>query len=75
MSKNIRNVFSFIVSLVLMVVIILGGTTVFFNTTVLNENKYINSLEKNDIYAKIRTNIDDNLKYLMLSSNLDENTY
>lgn len=73
MSKNIRNVFSFIVSLVLMVVIILGGTTVFFNTTVLNENKYINSLEKNDIYAKIKTNIDDNLKYLMLSSNLDEN--
>ena len=73
MSKNIKNVFSFIVSLVLMVVIILGGTTVFFNTTVLNENKYINSLEKNDIYAKIKTNIDNNLKYLMLSSNLDEN--
>ena len=38
MSKNIKNVFSFIVSLVLMVVIILSGTTVFFNTTVLNEN-------------------------------------
>ncbi|MGL5346384.1 MAG: hypothetical protein ACRDA3_03455 [Peptostreptococcaceae bacterium] len=75
MKKNIKNIISFIISLVLMFVIVITSGVLFFRGTMLNDQSYINVLEKNNIYDKIYYNINENLEYLLLTNNIPKDTF
>lgn len=75
MKKNIKNIMSFIISLILMFVIVITSGVLFFRGTLLNDQSYIKVLERNNIYDKIYYNITENLEYLLLTNNIPQDTF
>ena len=74
MSKFIKNILSFIISLMLMFVILATSFTVFFKGTILNPETYIKIIEKNEIHHEIYKNIYSNIDYFVLTNNMPEDT-
>lgn len=74
MKKNIKNILAFIVSLLLMFVLLITSLTMFFRGSILNPQTYIDVVEKHGIYDEIYENIYSNIKYLLLTNNIPENT-
>lgn len=74
MKKYIKNVGAFIISLMLMFVLLLTSLTMFFRGSILNPQTYIGVVEKHGIYDEIYENIYSNIRYLLLTNNIEENT-
>lgn len=72
--KYIKNIFSFILSLMLMFTLILSIFFIFFKGTLSNENLYLDAFKKNGISEKIYESINDKTTYLMMTNNLPLDT-
>ena len=72
MSKFIKNILSFIISLMLMFVILATSLTVFLKDTLLNPETYTKVIEKNEICHEIYINIYSNIDYFVLTNNMPE---
>lgn len=72
MKTQIKNIISFIISLMLMFVILATSFTVYFRGTILSPETYISVIEKNNIPDDIYENIYSNIDYLVLSNNMPE---
>lgn len=73
MNKKFKNVISFILSLLTMFLILVGSLSLFLNKVVLNENNYISILEKENVYEQVHEYINENIEYLLVSSNIPVN--
>ena len=74
MRTHIKNIISFIISLMLMFLVLATSFTLFFRATILNPKTYINVIEKHNLYNDIYENIYANIDYLVLSNNMPEDT-
>lgn len=72
--KKLKNLASFIVSLLLTFVFLANIFLVFFKNTVLDIGLYIEALENNNGVESIYESINDNISYLMLSNNIPQDT-
>ncbi|MGL5695139.1 MAG: hypothetical protein ACRCXA_13755 [Peptostreptococcaceae bacterium] len=70
MNKKVKNVISFVISLMIMFLILVGSLSVFLDKVVLNENNYISVLKKESIYEQVEEYINENIEYLLVSSNI-----
>ena len=72
--KRLKNVASFIISLLLTFVFLANIFLVFFKNTILDIGLYTEALENNKGVESIYESINDNINYLMLSNNIPQNT-
>ena len=72
--KKLKNVASFIISLLLTFVFLANIFLVFFKNTILDIGLYTEALENNKGVESIYESINDNINYLMLSNNIPQNT-
>jgi len=72
--KKLKNLASFIISLLLTFVFLANIFLVFFKNTVLDIGLYIEALENNKGVESIYESINDNISYLMLSNNIPQDT-
>ena len=72
--KKLKNVASFIISLLLTFVFLANIFLVFFKNTILNIGLYTEALENNKGVESIYESINDNINYLMLSNNIPQDT-
>lgn len=72
--KKLKNLASFIISLLLTFVFLANIFLVFFKNTVLDIGLYIEALENNKGVENIYESINDNISYLMLSNNIPQDT-
>ena len=72
--KKLKNLASFIVSLLLTFVFLANIFLVFFKNTVLDIGLYNEALENNKGVESIYESINDNISYLMLSNNIPQDT-
>ena len=72
--KKLKNLASFIVSLLLTFVFLANIFLVFFKNTVLDIGLYIEALENNKGVESIYESINDNISYLMLTNNIPQDT-
>lgn len=72
--KKLKNLASFIVSLLLTFVFLANIFLVFFKNTVLDIGLYIEALENNKGVESIYESINDNISYLMLTNNIPKDT-
>ena len=69
----IKNMFRYIMAIILAVSII-GLVTIYLaSSTILNQSYVINQLEKNNYYSKIREQVISNFENYIYQSGLDEN--
>lgn len=73
MKKYLKNSLSFVVSLISMFLILLASFSFFLDRVILNEKTYIRALEKEKIYEQVELYINENIEYLLVSSNIPEN--
>lgn len=74
MRTYIKNIISFMISIMLMFLIVATSFTLFFKATILNPKTYINVIEKNNIYTNVYESIYSNIDYLLLTNNMPEDT-
>ena len=74
MRTYVKNIISFIISLVLMFLVLATSFTLFFRATILNPKTYVNVIEKHNLYNGIYENIYENIDYLVLTNNMPEDT-
>lgn len=72
--KKLKNVASFIISLLLTFVFLANIFLVFFKNTILDIGLYTEALENNKGVESIYESINDNINYLMLSNNIPQDT-
>ena len=72
--KRLKNVASFIISLLLTFVFLANIFLVFFKNTILDIGLYTEALENNKGVESIYESINDNINYLMLSNNIPQDT-
>ena len=72
--KKLKNLASFIISLLLTFVFLANIFLVFFKNTVLDIGLYIEALENNKGVESIYESINDNISYLMLTNNIPQDT-
>jgi len=72
--KKLKNLASFIISLLLTFVFLANIFLVFFKNTVLDIGLYNEALENNKGVESIYESINDNISYLMLSNNIPQDT-
>ena len=72
--KKLKNLASFIISLLLTFVFLANIFLVFFKNTVLDIGLYIEALENNNGVESIYESINDNISYLMLTNNIPQDT-
>lgn len=72
-SKKSKVIASFIVGTLLMFSIIISVLSLFIKFTVLNSEKYINILEKKEIYTQMYEFLDGNLGYTLIVKNIESN--
>lgn len=72
MKKHMKNIIAFIISIMLMFVLLLTSTTLFFRGSILNPQTYTNVLDKDKIYDDIYEHIYSNIDYLLLVNNMPE---
>lgn len=69
--KKSKVIASFIIGILLMFSIVLSAISLFTKFVVLNPEKYINILEKKQIYTKMYEFLDGNLGYALVVNNID----
>lgn len=74
MKKKLKNSLSFIVSLMTMFLILVASFSLFLDRVILNEKTYIKVLEEEQIYEKVESYIYENIQYLLMESNISEDT-
>lgn len=72
--KKLKNLASFIISLLLTFVFLANIFLVFFKNTILDIGLYTEALENNKGVESIYESINDNISYLMLSNNIPQDT-
>lgn len=72
-SKKSKVIASFIVGIFLMFSIIISVLSLFIKFTVLNSEKYINILEKKEIYTQMYEFLDGNLGYTLMVKSIESN--
>lgn len=72
--RKYKSILAFFISLLIMFTIIATCSVVFFKNTVLSESTYTKVLERENTYNKIYDNINENIKYLMLTNNIPTDT-
>lgn len=74
MKTYVKNSLSFVVSLISMFLILVASFSFFLDKVILNEKTYIEVLEKEKIYDQVESYINENISYLLASSNIPEDT-
>lgn len=72
-NKKSKVIASFIVGIFLMFSIIISVLSLFIKFTVLNSEKYINILEKKEIYTQMYEFLDGNLGYTLMVKSIESN--
>ena len=72
-NKKSKVIASFIVGIFLMFSIIISVISLFIKFTVLNSEKYINILEKKEIYTQMYEFLDGNLGYTLMVKSIESN--
>lgn len=74
MKKVFKNSLSFIVSLITMFLVLVASFSFFLDKVVLNEKTYTKILNEEKIYDQIESYINENIEYLLIESNIPEDT-